>query len=525
MKKFNGDPLEWSNFKETFEAAIDENTRISKVQKFSYLINFLDGSALEAVKGFPVTNKSYDEAFDLLKSRYGNPQLIILSHMNNLIKLEKVSNSNVKELRKLFDRVESNVRALNTIGINSKHFGPLLIPIVLEKLPNVIRLQISRKLGKDNWNIDEFIKAINSEITARENYEFLKHDEHEENDRKKYEPKHALTSGINKKKCCFCKSEEHYSDKCEIIADVQARRDILKKERYCFNCLKPGHAKKDCRIKIKCYKCKSLGSHHTALCEFKDSATNLVTQDTTILLQTADAKIINKKKNCHYVAKVLFDSCSQQTYIAEKVVKKLNLAPVREINIGIKPFNSDREKVMKLKEYDLCLNSCYNNSDIYIRALALPNICLPVGGQFIDVAVTQNPSLQSINLADRGISHNKEIDLLIGADFYWQLVNGETKRIKDVGLVAINSNLGWLLNGPVPKHNNIVNNNVNLVQSSHVLKVSCELKNEELFTQNLQKFWDLDTIGIKENEKSVYENVSDEIKLDGNRYTVKLPFR
>ena len=89
--------------------------------------------------------------------------------MNNLIKLEKVVNSNVKELRNLFDRVEDNVRALNSIGINSDHFGPLLIAIGLEKLPNVIHLQISRKLGKNNWNIEKFLVAINAEITAREN--------------------------------------------------------------------------------------------------------------------------------------------------------------------------------------------------------------------------------------------------------------------------------------------------------------------------------------------------------------------
>ena len=44
--------------------------------------------------------------------------------------------------------------------------------------------------------------------------------------------------------------------------------------------------------------------------------------------------------------------------------------------------------MMKLKEYEICLQSPYNNRDaVIICALALPNICLPVGGQFIDVAI------------------------------------------------------------------------------------------------------------------------------------------
>ena len=77
--------------------------------------------------------------------------------MNELIKLNKVNGSNVTELRELYDRIESNVSALKTVGIQQEPFGSLFIPIILEKIPNVMRLQISRQLGKENWNIDEFL--------------------------------------------------------------------------------------------------------------------------------------------------------------------------------------------------------------------------------------------------------------------------------------------------------------------------------------------------------------------------------
>ena len=72
-----------------------------------------------------------------------------------------------------------NVHALNSLGVDSKGFGPLLIPIILEKLPKVIRLQVSRKLGVGNWKIDEFMSSINKEVTARESSDFLKADEEE----------------------------------------------------------------------------------------------------------------------------------------------------------------------------------------------------------------------------------------------------------------------------------------------------------------------------------------------------------
>ena len=47
--------------------------------------------------------------------------------MNNLIQLEKVVGADVKKLRCLYDKIEANVRALNSVGIESEHFGALLI--------------------------------------------------------------------------------------------------------------------------------------------------------------------------------------------------------------------------------------------------------------------------------------------------------------------------------------------------------------------------------------------------------------
>ena len=112
----------------------------------------------------------------MLKERYGNPQLITFCHINNLIELKAVSGSNVKDLRDLFSKIKINVRALKTTGIHEDKVGPLLTPILLKKLPNFIRLQISRRLGKENWNLEEFRDCINTEIIAHGNYEYLKKD-------------------------------------------------------------------------------------------------------------------------------------------------------------------------------------------------------------------------------------------------------------------------------------------------------------------------------------------------------------
>ena len=86
----------------------------------------------------------YREALNLLKERYGSNQLIISAHMSKLTNLERLVSCNVTQLRRLYDKIENNVRALSTMGIVKTQLGPMLMPIVLEKLPNVVRLQVSR---------------------------------------------------------------------------------------------------------------------------------------------------------------------------------------------------------------------------------------------------------------------------------------------------------------------------------------------------------------------------------------------
>ena len=54
---------------------------------------------------------------------------------------------------------------------NYELFGALLVPNILEKLPNTIKLQISRKLGKENWNIEQLLSTVNQKIITSKNFD------------------------------------------------------------------------------------------------------------------------------------------------------------------------------------------------------------------------------------------------------------------------------------------------------------------------------------------------------------------
>ena len=168
------------------------------------------------------------------------------------MKLEKVFNSkNVKELCNLYDRVESHTRSLLTAGIPQENYGPLLIPIVLEKLPDDIKLELSRKLGTDKWKIDEFLEILKEEIVARESCSFMKNQDHSEYRNHRFTTDSFFT-GSRVLKCSFCK-QNHFSDKCTVVTDPDKRKEIVWKNRLCFKCLYPGHSIKSCQKKGKCF--------------------------------------------------------------------------------------------------------------------------------------------------------------------------------------------------------------------------------------------------------------------------------
>ena len=191
--------------------------------------------------------------------------------MKEILKLKRINNSSVKELRFLYDSIESHVRA--STGINPERFGSLLILLILEKLPESIQLLVSRKLGKDNWDLEEFLICIKDETSARESCQYLKIDK--ESKRDEYSDSdfendvkftsQTLYAGNNNRKgkfCVFCKLTNHWSDQCKTVTDPKSRIDILRENKSCFKCLKVGHIQKNCRVKVKCYKVQIYGQSY-----------------------------------------------------------------------------------------------------------------------------------------------------------------------------------------------------------------------------------------------------------------------
>ena len=91
LKSFSGNYDEWQNFWDIFESAVNRNTDISRIQKFTYLKSWMTGAAESAITGLPLTEDNYETAIDILRDRFGNPQLLISNLMEAVLKLPMVS--------------------------------------------------------------------------------------------------------------------------------------------------------------------------------------------------------------------------------------------------------------------------------------------------------------------------------------------------------------------------------------------------------------------------------------------------
>ena len=263
VEDYYGDPKKWRTFRDSFNVAVMKDDELSDVEKFHYLRGYLKGEALLAIEGLEVTNENFQEAYQILEKRFGNKQMIVNSHMEEFCAINKVEDKDdTKGLRKVYDKVEMNLRSLRALSVDPNQYGSLLVPILKNRLPEDVVLLLSRKFDSsvELWEVDQMMKELRLEIEARERCYTGKEDSgnsKEQRKKKSMTTTETLLSSSNKNKmsCPYCE-RPHFPDKCQKVTDPKKRKEILVEKKRCFTCTRSGHNSQACKAKKTCYKCQ-----------------------------------------------------------------------------------------------------------------------------------------------------------------------------------------------------------------------------------------------------------------------------
>ena len=543
LQRFNGDIVRFTSFWESFDSTVHQNEDLANIDKFNYLHSLLEGPAARAIQGLPITEANYESAIRLLQERFGNKQRIISSHMEELLKLQTCSSDKAYQLRTIYDRINIHVRSLEALGITSEHYGSLLIPIIMSRIPGEISLQIARQVSKDVWSIREVMEVIKQEVDAREMNENINVRDKRTSPVQTSKPTVQGTvssfhvKGQNHIQCVFCDGQ-HYTAECNTVTDLKVRKERLYKSGRCFICLSTRHLAKHCDRKRSCRNCGR--SHHQSICDGGKAARNdrrntgisenhdtrTVTATTqgnvkgNVLLQMARTNAYVEPRN-QVPVRILLDLGSQRSYITDELKDKLGLAPISTEVLNLNTFGSNKYQKHKCDLVKLKLET--QGKPVEITALSYPTICSPFASP---INVECYPHLQGLYLADSKSCNNVSdcVSVLIGADYYHSIVKGEVVK-GNSGPVAVSSEFGWLLSGPTTSPGDFDPSvSCNIVTNLVITGTERFRSPNEEIIESFKEIW-----GCEIEEPVVsYEPSFEEscnIAFNGERYEVNLPWR
>lgn len=371
---------------------------------------------------------------------------------------------------------------------------------------------------------------------------------------------HKSKANSSKKSCLMCsKTHPLYSCQQFLNTDVKFRLKLVKENGLCLNCLRKGHTVENCRFGP----CRLCNSKHNTLVHSDDlnahtSSASMVSlhgnaerapaelQQATpsaslatsahsdtgsihvnkahidnlrcdlscvyqpVLLSTALIEIADTHKNYH-IARALLDSGSQRSFITKKLCDSLTL-PLVQSTQEIRGVGNSVTHTTQLCNIEIKSRTDAFNTNL--QCFVLPNItsALPsISKQCAQISIPNK-----ITLADPYFYESHDIDILIGADKFWDLLNTNKIRLSS-GPFLQDTKLGWIISGPIScnvKHSKY--SNCNFTQS---------------IDSQLRKFWELEELpkiqdAYSKEERACEDHFIQTTKRDENgRFCVSIPFK
>jgi hypothetical protein len=525
LPSFEGNYIEWVNFKNTFDSMIHERNDLTNIQKFHYLKSSVKGEAQKLIVHLAITHDNYITAYNLLKSRFENKRIIVQQHVNTIINLPQVTKGSPASLRQLLDGLSTNLSILQNLDIPVQSWDIILIQLMLSKLDYQSRREWETSCKTTNIpTLKEFSDTLTNHCLTLEALSDSQKGKSSTIEKPKQSQKSfvSVKNETTTKKCLYCNKSNHYLYQCKefLSLPVSNRIDQINKRKLCKNCLRTNHDADSC--KGGC--CRVCGSniHNTLL--HKDTSeqldeinndVNVLNSSTTlpinVILSTALVQVQDKAGNFTQL-RALLDSGSQSNFITESALKMLNL-PSYNTNITLSGVNNSHSKVNK--GTTLIFKSNFNKFQASVKCLVLPKITQNIPASPLVYDTFKIPS--NIKLADPTFNKPGPIDLLLGNELFWKvLCVGKVQLCPAKRLIAQNTQLGWILGGcwDTNKENT---------------KTICTFSSKNLEKQ-MVKFWQIEEIDHKpilsrEHERCEKQFLECHKRLANGKFQVPLMFK
>ena len=88
--------------------------------------------------------------------------------MDELLKIPEGTSDKASKLRFMYEKISVNVRGLESLDVSSSQYKSLLIPVIMSKLLQEVRIQVARNTAQEVWQMSDILDVIRQEVEARE---------------------------------------------------------------------------------------------------------------------------------------------------------------------------------------------------------------------------------------------------------------------------------------------------------------------------------------------------------------------
>lgn len=575
LPKFSGSYENWLEFHDTFSSLIHQNNDIDDINKYHYLRASLEGSAAVVIRSIEFSASNYSVAWKLLCDRFDNKRLLIQNHVSALFNLENITKECSVTLKRFIDQINKNLRSLESLGEPISEWDTLIIYIFTQKLDTKTYREWEEYKGRldknDKIKLDCFLIFLRNRSDLVETLEMSRNLGNKSNQNTKNNSnnqnnnqtkiKTMVSVQTSQKLCPNCNGEHCLSNCSQFLSlSNDARLKLLPNFKVCYNCFSTGHfanrcKKKGCKVcqrkhntlvhvaEFKSRKTESgsslssnpdsvssaTGPPHPATDTARDvsvalSASVSSSDQRDVLLSTALVKVYDSN-NKEHIARAILDSGSTSCLMSETLYNQLNLRTihVNQSVIGINNISSQLNKMCRLTIKSL--NETYSSN---VQCFILPSITDNVPSCQVNLTNINIP--KDICLADPHFHTPAAIDIILGADVFWDILGSQKILLRKGGPTLFETRLGWLVSGPTE-----LKNSSNLPKSIQCHFTKVDSSSNDFLNANAQcdltRFWRLEEVDYplshySKEEKSCEEHfVNNTTRMADGRFCVKIPLK